>query len=324
MQALTELLLATVDQVWLTFSHNWPYLLLGTLVAATMKLYMDTEKVRRWLIKYRNGSIFAAVAVAVATPLCSCGTMAIVLGMLASTLPWAPVVAFMVSSPLTSPEELLFSGGLFGWPFAITFFVASIGLGLAGGFVANLLESRGWLANQARFRPIMGGSIDDVSEVASVSTNEPLGAGDKQAATRPGLRELLAEIWRVGRRLLIFFFVFAFVGYFLNNLIPASMVTSLFGAGQSWGVLLAALLGLPLYLNSEASLPLIKAFMENGASQGAALAFLITGAGTSVGAVVGALAIARWRVVGLVMGTLFIGAILFGYGYNAFMLAYGL
>lgn len=83
-----------------------------------------------------------------------------------------------------------------------------------------------------------------------------------------------------------------------------------------WGVPLAATLGLPLYVNTDASLPLVRAFLDNGASAGAALAFLITGAGTSVGAVAGALAIARIRVITLVVGTLWLGAIVFGLGYD--------
>ena len=79
---------------------------------------------------------------------------------------------------------------------------------------------------------------------------------------------------------------------------------------------IAATLGLPLYINSEASLPLIRALLDNGMSQGAALAFLITAAGTSIGAMSGALAIARWRVVALVVGLLWVGAILSGFAFN--------
>ena len=66
-------------------------------------------------------------------------------------MPWAPIVAFMVASPLTSPQELVYSAGLFGWPFALAFFAASIVLGLAGGWIAAVFERRGWLANQTRF-----------------------------------------------------------------------------------------------------------------------------------------------------------------------------
>ena len=73
--------------------------------------------------------------------------------MMASTIPWAPIVAFMVASPLTSPEELFYSAGLFGWPFAIAFFVSSILLGLLGGVIASFAESRGWLVNRPAWRP---------------------------------------------------------------------------------------------------------------------------------------------------------------------------
>jgi len=65
--------------------------------------------------------VLASTAVAVATPLCSCGTTAVVLGMMAGSISWAPIVAFMVASPLTSPEGLIYSAGLFGWPFAWAF-----------------------------------------------------------------------------------------------------------------------------------------------------------------------------------------------------------
>lgn len=311
-----ELLLKTLGQLWLTFANNWPYLLAGILVAAAMKVFVDQEKVGRWLHKYRNGSIFASTGVAVSTPLCSCGTMAVILSMMASSIPWAPIVAFMVASPLTSPGELIYSAGLFGWRFALTYFAAAIGLGLTGGFLAKALEARGWLANQARFRPVAGGSGLDAGQdlpVPAVAAPAP----------RPGVREYLAEVWSAGRRLLLLFTLYAFIGYFLNNLIPATWVTAMFGSGKSWGVPVAATLGLPLYLNSEASLPLVRTFIETGVSPGAAMAFLITGAGTSVGAIGGALTIARWRVVGLVIGTLWVGAIIFGYAYNA-ILATGL
>jgi hypothetical protein len=112
------------------------------------------------------------------------------------------------------------------------------------------------------------------------------------------------------------FLGFAFIGYFLNGLIPSAWVAAIFGHGNIYSVPLAATLGLPLYINTEASLPLVRALLDGGMSQGAALAFLITGAGTSIGAMTGALTIARWRVIGLVIGTLWVGAVASGYIYN--------
>jgi len=117
------------------------------------------------------------------------------------------------------------------------------------------------------------------------------------------------------------FLGFAFIGYFLNGLIPSAWVSAIFGPGNLYSVPLAATLGLPLYINSEASLPLVRALIEGGMSQGAAMAFLITGAGTSIGALAGAFTIARWRVIGVVVGTLWTGAIVMGYLYDLLLVS---
>lgn len=306
MSFIVELLLKTAGQVWSTFVADWPFLVVSALVAAVLKVYIDQERVAAFLRRHRSSGVLVATGAAVTTPLCSCGTTAVVLGMMAGSMPWAPIVAFMVSSPLTSPEELIFSAGLFGWAFALAFFISSILLGLIGGGAAYLLESRGWLSGQARFKPISGGS--GLAEAAT-----PVSATPRWA-------ELGKELWIAGKRLALYFFGFALIGYLLNNLIPSSWVATLFGQGRVYGVPLAAALGIPFYFNTEASMPLARALLDGGMSHGAVLAFLITGSGTSIGAIAGALTIARWRVVGLVIATLFVGAIAFGYAYDLLLL----
>ena len=227
--------------------------------------------------------------VAVATPLCSCGTIAVVLGMMASSMPWAPVVAFMAASPLTSPEELILSAGIFGWPFALAFFASSITVGLGAGWAAHLLERRGWLAGQARF-----------------ATKRPATppVRDGRPPRRPTLRTLALETAVGGRRLVLMLTAFAFLGTLLNNLIPAAWIGALFGRASRLGVPLAAVPGLPLYVNTEASPPMVRAFVDNGA-------------GTSIGAVSGALTIARWRAVAVIVASLLAGALFAGFAYDA-------
>ncbi|MBM3179839.1 MAG: hypothetical protein FJZ86_05740 [Chloroflexi bacterium] len=302
MTLLIELLTKTLAQVWHTLSVNWIFLLASAVIAAALKLYVNQDRVAAFLQRNRKAGVVIATGAAVGTPLCSCGTTAVILGMMAGNMPWAPIIAFMVASPLTSPQELVFSAGLFGWNFALAFFLASILLGLVGGAAAHLLESRGWLAGQARFKSISGAS--------------GLTAPAIQAKPHVTLNQFLNETWLAGKRLALFFLGFAFIGYLLNNLIPSQWISTLFGEGQVYGVPLAAILGIPFYFNTEASLPLARALMDAGMSQGAVLAFLVTGAGTSIGAIAGALTIARWRVVALVVATLLIGATAFGYGYN--------
>lgn len=340
---IISLLQYTFGKVLETFSHNWWLLLISILISAALKLYVDQDAIARFLRRNTKNSVLMSTGVAVATPFCSCGTTAVILGMMASTIPWAPIVAFMVSSPLTSPEELFYSAGLFGWPFAIAFFVSSILLGLLGGAIASFAESRGWLANQARMAApkspsfslgIMGGpapmDLPVISQPAGESAQCSCSSSrielpvvaqpaepTKQTVT---FRALVQEMYGISKRLLPLFFGFTFVGYLLNGLIPTAWITSLFGTGHAYSIPLAATLGLPFYINTEASLPLVRAMLESGMSQGAALAFLITGAGTSIGAIGGALTIARWRVIGIVIGTLWVGSILLGFAYNLIIL----
>jgi uncharacterized protein len=379
MDFIIDLFGGTLQQVGVTFLHNWPFLLVSILIAVLLKLYIDPQKVSAFLIRYQKAGVAGATAAAVATPLCSCGTTAIILGMMASTMPWAPIVAFMVASPLTSPEELVYSAGLFGWPFALVFFGSSIVLGLSGGAVAGFAQKRGWLNDQARYDPARvkteasapasactcsaapapadcgctdskeqptaasnpsrlvtanstcgcsassGAATDGAPIQPPVTVEEPVETcGCENTSTPASPAKVTAgsfakETFETGRRLLVMFFGFAFIGYFLNSLIPDAWVSAIFGSGSVYSVPLAATLGLPLYINSEASLPLVRALIDGGMSQGAAMAFLITGAGTSVGALMGALTIARWRVIALVVGVLWVGAVVMGYLYNVLL-----
>jgi len=154
MDFIMGLLQRSFEQVLLSLLHNWPFLLASILIAAILKLFVDARKVSAFLARHRGAGVGAATAAAVGTPLCSCGTTAVVLGMMASTLPWGPIVAFMVASPLSSPEGMIYTAGLFGWPFAIAMFAASVALGLAGGAAATVLENRGLLNGQARFSAV--------------------------------------------------------------------------------------------------------------------------------------------------------------------------
>lgn len=351
MTTILQLLETSLDKVLLAFAHNWIYLLASVLVGSLIKLFLDKERVAAYLRDHQKGGVVLATAIAVGTPLCSCGTTAIVIGMMASMLPWAPIVAFMVSSPLSSPEGMVYTAGLFGWPFALAGFIGSILLGLAGGLVAGLLDRSGWLKNQARMvpRPVSqaapipqpslawgtcGCQPSQLIPVTVLSGPDTSGrpsaqthlAAQTQSSfgcqssrsirpvinTRPTLRMAVQKILQDAPRLLAMFFSFAFLGYLLNGLIPNSLINVLFGSGHVYGIPLAATLGLPFYINSEASLPLVRAMLDSGMSQGAALAFLISGAGTSIGAIGGTLSIARWRVIAVVVGTLWVGAIVVG------------
>jgi hypothetical protein len=324
--------------VWLTLAATWPFLVLSFAAAAALNVYVGAERMGGWLRRRAWVAVLGAVALASATPFCSCGTTAVTLGMIASSTPWAPIVAFMVASPLTSPSELVLSGALLGWPFALLFFVGTIVLGLASGAIAGVLQRAGWLEGQAR----MAGSACGTScaptapttMTAPTATSTPaLSMGPGAAAitefghaphwaaevTSPPLspptsrhRDFLRELRTTGKRMAVFFLGFTTLSYLLIELIPTVWLQDWLGGDGIRSVVAAAILGIPAYVNTEGSLPLLAGLTEGGMSPGAAMAFLVTGAGTSIGAVTGMLLVARRRVVGLTVAILFAGAIAMG------------
>lgn len=311
MSSLLDLLGRVANDVVVTFASTWPFLLVSVVLAAAATVYIGTDRLRGLLTRRPVLAIGGAVVLATATPFCSCGTTAVLLGGLAATVPWAPLVAFLVSSPLTSPSELVFSAGLLSWDFAWFFFAGTAVLGVAAGMVAWGVERTGWLRGQARMEPTSCGS----------ECSAPIGVGPGTASIleipstdpRTRLRRFGSEILTLGKRLLVLFTAFTAIGYLIIEAIPTTWLTDHLGGDSLLSVPLAALLGIPAYVNTEGSLPLIAKLMDGGMGPGPAMAFLITGAGTSLGAITGLLVIARRRVVGLVVALLIAGAIALGY-----------
>lgn len=367
---VAEILGRVAQDVWLTVLHNWPFLLASVVVASVIQVYVGTDRLAGWMRGRTRRAVVGAVGLGALTPFCSCGTTAVVLGAMASAVPWAPLVAFMVSSPLTSPGEYVLSAGLFGPAFATTFFVAAIVIGLASGAVTVLIERTGLLDGQARMQAptttparrsaasaaqqatptadatpsAQPGLMDPQGRTALAVLETPAGpavpaeqpascatgtcctssdavpaavsaCGDGCTAGEPTSRpaQLRRALVLNGRRLALYFLAFAGLGYLLIEAVPTQVLTTYLGGDSWWSVPLAALIGIPVYLNTDGSLPLVASLMDGGMSPGAALAFLVTGAGTSIGAVTGMLVIARWRVVALVIGSLFVGALVLGY-----------
>lgn len=206
MEQLLDLLGRVLGDVAGTFTRVWPFLAISVVAAAVVTVYVGTERVSTLLERRSALATGGAVLLATLTPFCSCGTTAVLLGMLAAAAPWAPLVAFMVASPLTSPSELVFSAGLFGWPFALIFFTGTIVLGMGAGGVAALLDRVGWLDGQARLE-------DSECTTGSCEISRPvavgIGPGTASVAELPTLPrrwkldEFRQELLSVGRKLLL-------------------------------------------------------------------------------------------------------------------------
>jgi uncharacterized membrane protein YraQ (UPF0718 family) len=361
-----EIMTKTVMAVIESLIHNWIPLSLAIIIAAILKVYVDTEKLKKALLRKSNISILASVAVGAFTPFCACGTMAVVIGMLTTTLPWGAVMAFLTSSPLMSPGSFIMLAGVISLKFAIALTVASIVIGLGSGYLTHLIEKKtDFLKNQTRFSEKPKAQTCACTDIAPVHTQVVQTCGCADAAPihkqggcnaqiccavptgnnisqstyisafgqlttkNTGMNIFLGFLkrikWRavgvalinVGiKQILLFYSIFVAVGFLINYFVPASLIVALFSAKNVFAVPLAALIGLPLYVSGESSIPLIKALMAGGAGGGAMLAFMITGQGTSAWVIAGIATFMKKRVLSLYILFILGWGILLGYLYD--------
>lgn len=150
--AVIEFLFNMLQAVVENLSHNWIALTLAIVIAVLMQVYVDTDKLKKMLLARPKVSIAASVAFGAFTPLCACGTMAVVIGMLSTTVPWGAIMAFLTSSPLMSPDGFIMLTGVISLQFALALTIASIIIGLSSGYITHLIETKtGFLKNQTRF-----------------------------------------------------------------------------------------------------------------------------------------------------------------------------
>lgn len=339
---ISGLLAETITAIFTSLYHNWLPLSLAILISAAMKVYVDTEKLKKALLKKPNVSIVASVAFGAFTPLCACGTMAVVIGLFTTTLPWGPIMAFLTSSPLMSPDGFIMLVGIIGVKFAVALTIASVIIGLGSGYLTNLLDTKtNFLKNQTRFStnaqaeacacsepataPIQACACS--AQVSAPATEGKCGcSGAITAGHSPSifekvkLRELAEAVVNIGlKQILLFFSIFVGVGYLIQSFVPTSLIMALFSPKSIFSVPLAALIGLPLYVSGESAIPLIKALMVGGAGGGAMLAFMITGEATSAWVIAGITAFMKRRVIGLYLAFILVGGILLGYLYDLFL-----
>ncbi len=321
---IQEIVLTTVEG----FIHNAWYLIAGILVAACMEVFLDRKRAMATLSRSGWAGVALGTAVGALTPLCSCGTAAVILALIASGVPWPPVVSFLVSSPLMSPSAYMLTAGVLGTPMANAKLVTAIALGLVSGGAALLMERRGVLVNTAAGPADTGAGASPGSCDASpgcASSQAPPTCCDTPAAVvqaqaccaAPSTFARFARALRSQSEFVLKYFVlFSFLGAVTQALVPASWVQGLFGQGRSYSVVSAALLGVPLYMSSAASIPFTASLMQMGMGKGAALAFLTAGPGTHLGALAAVGMVAPRRVWWLYLGTVFFGSIAAGFLYG--------
>ena len=138
----------TINQLGSELLHEFifilPYLIIGVLFEAVIRTLKWHVKIRKALTRFGLFAIPAATALGVASPLCACATLPLVVSLLVAGLPLAPAMALLVTSPLMSPASFSMLSGMLGLNWAITVLVCAVLLGLFAGYVTLLLRNKGF------------------------------------------------------------------------------------------------------------------------------------------------------------------------------------
>jgi uncharacterized membrane protein YraQ (UPF0718 family) len=289
--------------------HILPFLMLSAAIGA----YAKASGAENLIIKAFQGRaaamvVFASVMGALA-PFCSCGVIPLIAAMLAMGIPLPPVMAFWLASPLMDPGMFVLTAGVLGTKFAVAKAAVAIGVGLLGGFGMLALMGTGWFADP--LRPDIGNGGCAGSKIRN----------PKQVVWRFWSEEgrqatFVSHAWNN----LLFLGKWLVLAYVLESLmlayVPAELVTTAIGGDGPMPVILAALVGIPAYLNGSAAPPFVAGLMEQGMAPGAAMAFLVGGGVSSIPAATAVYAFVRRPVFLAYLGFATLGAIASGLLYG--------
>lgn len=285
-------------------AHTGQYILFAVLLLSYLKATGAEVMVARAFEGRETRMIFLAAVFGGLAPFCSCEVIPFIAGLLALGAPLSAVMAFWLSSPLIDPPTLLITAAALGWPFAIGKAVSAVALGLFGGFAVRALMKTGAFAQPLReYKPAgccgCGPKADDT----------PVWAFWQEPERRVRFR---SEFLHNGLFLLKWLALAYVLEALLVSYVPADMIANVVGGEGVLPIVIAALVGMPAYLNSYVAPPLLAGLMEQGMSAGAAMSFMVAGAVSSVPAMAAVWSLVRPRVFATYLGLGVSGAIMAG------------
>lgn len=231
-----------------------------SFIVSLIQQVVSEEKIKRFLnrpnktVNYILGTFFGAV-----TPFCSCSTIPIVAGLLNSKVPFGPSMSFLIASPLMNPVMIFMLWALLGWKIALVYFIILSIFSILAGLVFSkfhLLET-----------------------YKSVTVK-----GDGFFSNHQGskMKRALNDAWAFLFPMLPYLFIGVFIGAFIYGFIPADFITKYASGDGIFSVMIASVIGIPMYIRPETMLPIAEALVSKGMTMGTVIALVIGGAGASI------------------------------------------
>ncbi len=233
------------------------------------------------------------------TPFCSCSSIPLFIGFTSAGLPLGVTFSFLISSPMVDLGSLVLLMSIFGTKVALAYVLVGLVVAVAGGTLIEKLH----MENQVEEFIRAAGGVD-IDSPTLTRRERLIYARDQVVATF--------------KKVLPYILVGVGIGAVIHNWIPETWVETVLGSSNPFGVVLATLLGVPMYADIFGTIPVAEALLYKGAQLGTVLSFMMAVTTLSLPSVIMLRKAVKPKLLGLFVGICTIGIIIVGYLFNAF------
>ena len=260
--------------------------------------YFPPERSKRILGRFRGiGANCVAALLGTVTPFCSCSSIPLFIGFTSAGLPLGVTFSFLISSPMVDIGSLLLLMGIFGWKVAVIYVVVGLIIAVIGGTLIEKLH----MEKHVESFILTSGSVD--IESPDLTRKDRLVYAKEQ---------MLATF----KKVLPYILIGVGIGAIIHNWIPEEWVATVLGDNNPFGVMLATLIGIPMYADIFGTIPIAEALLSKGALLGTVLSFMMAVTTLSLPSIIMLRKAVKPKLLALFVVICAVGIILVGYFFN--------
>ena len=268
-------------------------------VISYIQSHFPPERTKRILGGFKGiGANAASALLGTLTPFCSCSSIPLFIGFTNAGLPVGVTFSFLISSPLVDLGALVLLVGAFGLKIAVAYVAVGLLLAIVGG---TLLDKLGMEKYVEKF-PAPAGTVD-IYEPELSRADRLLYAKEQMLAT-------LQKVWP-------YVIVGVGIGALIHNWIPEAWIQTVLGRDKPYSVILATLVGVPMYADIFGTIPIAEALFSKGVGIGTILSFMMAVTALSLPSMIMLRKVVKPRLLGAFVGIVTLGIIFIGYTFNA-------
>lgn len=260
--------------------------------------YFPPERSKRILGRFRGiwANILAALLGTV-TPFCSCSSIPLFIGFTSAGLPVGETFSFLISSPMVDLGSLVLLMSIFGAKVAVIYVIMGLVIAVIGGSIIEKLRMQRYVE-------------DFIMSAGSVDLASP------DLTKRDRLLYAKEQMLGTFKKVFPYVLIGVGIGAIIHNWIPGEWVALVLGSNNPFGVVLATLVGVPMYADIFGTIPVAEALLAKGAQLGTVLAFMMAVTTLSLPSLVMLRKAVKPKLLALFIAVCAIGIILVGYLFN--------